>query len=61
MRILEGEGEGELERVVRNYERRFVELLGEVEGVGEVSDDVGKVFGKVYEVLEYFLRLVLWF
>ncbi|CAP70354.1 uncharacterized protein PODANS_3_4370 [Podospora anserina S mat+] len=59
MRILEGEGEGELERVVRNYERRFAELLGEVEGVGEVSDDVGKAFGKAYEVLEYFLRPVL--
>ncbi|KAK0671077.1 mono-functional DNA-alkylating methyl methanesulfonate N-term-domain-containing protein [Cercophora samala] len=61
-RVLEGQGEGEggLERVVvRRWEGRFVELLGEVEGVGDLGEGGEKAFGKAYEVLEYFLRPVL--
>ncbi|KAK4204118.1 mono-functional DNA-alkylating methyl methanesulfonate N-term-domain-containing protein [Triangularia verruculosa] len=59
-RILdEDDEEGALERLVGRHEQRFMQLLQEIDGVGQIGDDRNKAFGVAYEVLEYFLRPVL--
>ncbi|KAK0735889.1 mono-functional DNA-alkylating methyl methanesulfonate N-term-domain-containing protein [Apiosordaria backusii] len=56
MRLVEEGGRG-LERLVREHEGRFMELLSEVDD--SAGGDREKAFGLAYEILDYYLRPVM--